>query len=396
MARVFILGASVLQVPLIEAAKAKGHWVLVADLDPNAAGIPLADAFVLASTIDEDAVPRAAISHRVDAVLTTATDQPLRAAAKACAACGLPGLSPEVALVVTRKDLMRQVLSRGGVACPVSVPVRDGDELAAAWRTIRGPVIVKPVDSSGSRGVTLVRDVDDLQPALAHALRYSGAKAAVAEEFMVGREFSVETLSVRGQLHVLQITDKETTGPPHFVESGHSQPAKLTPAEQTSIAELTRAAANALGILSGPTHTEVMLTSQGPRIVEVGARPGGDYITSDLVPLSTGIDMLSLVLDLSLGLEVKVPEPQRKGAAIRYFYPPPGRIRAIEGVEAARALQGVVRVESLLHEGQTVVPVTGSHQRAGYAIACCESVDHAVRIAERCRAMVSYAVSQDA
>lgn len=381
--------------PLICSARGSGHWVAVADMDPAAAGIPFADAYVNASTIDAEAITRAAVEHRVEAVCTAATDQPLMAIARATAVCGLPGLSEETALRVTRKDLMRRALATGGVSCPASFPVRNEAELRAAFARISGPAIVKPADSSGSRGVTKVVRVDDLPGALAHALDFSRVKIGVVEAFLQGREFSVETLSLGGTLRVLQVTEKETSGPPHFVESGHAQPARLTPGERQGIEKIVAEAARALGIEDGPTHTEVMLTATGPFIVEVGARLGGDYITSDLVPLSTGIDMLGLVLEIALGNRPEIPEPLARGAAVRYFYPSRGSIRSIEGIAEAEAIPGVVRVECFRKPGQSIVPVTGSHERAGYVIARGDGVEAAVAAAEEARARVRFLVEPD-
>jgi biotin carboxylase len=238
--------------------------------------------------------------------------------------------------------------------------------------------------------VTLLRKRSELPSALAHALAFSRGKKAVLEEFVEGREFSVETLSVHGHLHVLQITEKETTGPPHFVESGHSQPAELAPDDRRAVEEATRKAASALGIETGPTHTELKLCPQGPMLIEVGARLGGDYITSDLVPLSTGIDMLALSLDLALGADVVIPEGLERGAAIRYFYPKAGKVIAVEGVEKCSRMEGVVRVEVFKGPGEEIVPVTGSHERAGYAIARATSASKAIRIAETCRNRVRF------
>jgi len=392
MRRVLIVGASALQVPLIRAAKARGHWVVVADRDPQAVGIAFADAFSPVSTVDADAVARAAVEHAVHAVVTAATDQPLPAVARALAARGLPGLTEEVALVVTRKDLMRQALGRGGVPCPRSCPVANAVELKSAWGVLPHPVIVKPVDSSGSHGVTLVVEQGGLESALTHALAHSRAGRAVAEEFMVGREFSVETLSVEGRLRVLQVTEKQTSGPPHFVESGHFQPANLTPPEREALEGITAAAARVLGIETGPTHTEVMLTPAGPRIVEVGARLGGDYITSDLLPLSTGIDMVGLTLELALGQEPVIPEPFCRGAAIRYLWPRPGRITRIEGATAARAVPGLVRLELFKQVGHMVGPVTGSRERVGYVIASGADARAAVTSAELACSLVRFDV----
>ncbi len=392
MARVFVVGGGHLQIPLIRSAKALGHWVAVADRNPEAVGNRLAHHFVQASTVDEEAIAAAAVELEVDAVVTMATDQPLRAVARANARRGLRGLSEDVALRVTRKDLSRKTFEDAGVPGPRSYPVGDATELRQAWEELDHPVILKPVDSSGSRGVSLLQDEGDIQVALDHALMYSAISRAVAEEFLEGQELSVETLSVAGEMKIIQITEKRTSGPPHFVEAGHLQPARLTRDQRREVEEITRAAAVALGIDTGPTHTEVIITDRGPKIVEVGARLGGDYITSDLVPLSTGIDMVSLTLELSLGRQVVIPEPRATGAAIRYFFPKPGRIKTIEGLEKSRELPDTVRVEVFTNVGEQVGAVKGSHERAGYVIATGRDADEAEANAERAWKLIRFEV----
>jgi len=368
MARVFIVGAGPLQVPLIHAAGARGHWVLVADIDPGAPGVALADQFVRVSTVDEEGVAQAAQRYGVDAVVTGATDQPLRAVARATALCGLRGMSEETALLVTRKDLMRQALSSHSVPCPAFVVVENREDCERARRQIPGPLVLKPVDSSGSRGVSFVGSGERLFPALDHALTFSRAARAIAEEYVEGPEFSVETLSIDGELHVVQITEKLTTGPPHFVEAGHVQPAKVSASDRIALEDVTKAVVTALDVTSGPTHTELKLAADGPVVIEVGARLGGDYITSDLVPLSTGIDMVGLTVDIALGEGVSIPSRADRAACIRYFFPDPGRIVGVEGLPECRADPAVVRVEVFKRPGDRVAAVTGSHERAGYVL----------------------------
>ena len=394
MSRVLVVGGSPLQVPLIEAALRDGHWVAVADRNPEAIGNRLADHFVKVSTVDEEALAAAAVDLEVDAVVTMATDQPLRAVARANACRGLRGLTEDAALRVTRKDLSRKALEDAGVPGPRSYPVGNEAELRNAWEELKHTVILKPVDSSGSRGVSLLRSEEDIQAALDHALRYSAISRAVAEEYLVGQELSVETLSVAGEMEIIQITEKLTSGPPHFVEAGHLQPARLTRDQRREVEDITRAAGIALGIDTGPTHTEVIITDRGPKIIEVGARLGGDYITSDLVPLSTGIDMVSLILQLSLGQPVEIPAAIPRGAAIRYFFPPAGRVVSIDGVEQSDALPDSIRVELFIGVGERFGTVTGSHERAGYVIATGRDADEAEENVERAWALVRFEVEQ--
>jgi len=163
-------------------------------------------------------------------------------------------------------------------------------------------LIVKPTDRSGSLGVTKVTRREDLLPAVSIALSYSFKHESIIEEFIDGREISVEFISYRGKHYPLQITDKVTTGAPHFVELEHHQPADLSPEQFEEIYKLTERALNALGVTDGASHSEYKITVDGKVIVmEIGARMGGDFIGSDLVFLSTGYDFLKGVIEVALG-----------------------------------------------------------------------------------------------
>lgn len=143
----------------------------------------------------------------------------------------------------------------------------------------------------------------------------------------------------KGKVHILAITDKLTTGAPYFVEMGHSQPSRLPEKDLLKIRDLTSRAIKAVGIENGPAHVEVMQTKQGPKMIELGARMGGDCITTHLVPLSTGIDMVKATIDIALGIEPDIIPKFSKGSAIRFFKVPCGVIESIEGVESSRKKQ---------------------------------------------------------
>ncbi|MBP7865789.1 MAG: ATP-grasp domain-containing protein [Acidobacteria bacterium] len=342
----------------------------------------MADIFETVSTMDAEGLVRVGRLHAVEAIVTMATDQPLNAIAHANKELGLPGISPETARICTRKDLQRRALSAKEIPSPLSIATQTEAEALSAFEALHGPVVLKPVDSSGSRGVSLVSEPDRIRQAFHHARSFSRIGKVVVEQFVQGPEFSVETLSHQGELSVVQITAKKTSGPPHFVETGHTQPARLGNEVRYAIETLTRQAALALGILEGPTHTEIILTEGGPVIVEVGARLGGDFITSDLVPLSTGVDLVGLVLESALGCVCKMKPSWERGAAISYFQPGTGYLVGVQNLREAAALPGVVRLELYATEGQMLRPLTGSHERAGFVITQGDTAEEAEHAAE--------------
>lgn len=392
MKRLFIIGASILQLPGIQKAKELGYYVGVADFNPEAVGIPYADEYYNVSTIDEKGVYEAAKAFGADGIMTLATDMPMRAVAYATKKLGLPGISYDTAVKSTDKGEMIQAFEAAGVAHPWYYIVSSPAEAAGIMERISYPCITKPTDSSGSRGVMLVHSREELEKALSYSYENGRKGGVIIEEYMVGPEVSVEVIVYGGIPHVLQITDKLTTGAPHFVEMGHSQPSRLAQEDQQKIRDLASRAVKAVGIENGPAHVEIMLTKEGPKMVELGARMGGDCITSHLVPLSTGVDMIKATIDISLGQTPDIAPKCQKGAAIRFLDAPVGTITAIEGAEEAKSIEGVREVSFTKQVGDTAGTIGSSTDRAGFVIAQAEDAEQAVSICETAQKIIEIIV----
>jgi len=204
-----------------------------------------------------------------------------------------------------------------GVPCPAYHACKSFDEIAQT--EIHYPVIVKPTDRSGSLGITKVTNSEELRQAVTIAVNHSFEHEAIVEQFIEGREISVEFISYGGTHYPLQITDKVTTEAPHFVELAHHQPAELTEEQYKAIYALTQKALNALGVTNGASHSEYKITKDGQiYVMEIGARMGGDFIGSDLVRLSTGYDFVQGVIEVALGMFIKPERTLCKYAGV-YF-----------------------------------------------------------------------------
>lgn len=380
MKRLLIIGASVLQVPAIRKAKEMGLYVAVADYNPNAIGIPLADEYYNVSTIDEEGVYQAAKTFGADGIMTLATDMPMRSLAYACEKLGLVGLAYESSIRATDKGEMIKTFEMAGVEHPWYQIVESGNKPKQGSYTF--PLITKPTDNSGSRGVMLVHNEEELAEALNYSSENGRRGDVIMEEYMQGPEVSVEVMVKDGVAHVLQITDKLTTGAPHFVEMGHSQPSRLPEVTQEAISDLAKRAAMSVGIQNGPAHVEIIVTKNGPKMVELGARMGGDCITTHLVPLSTGIDMVGNTIRIALGEEADLERKIWKGSAIRYFNAPQGVIRQISGIEEAENIEGVQEITFVKHVGESVGDIGSSTDRVGFVIAQAETAEKAVEVCE--------------
>lgn len=381
--KVLIIGASVLQLPAILRAKELGYYVGVADYNPKAVGIAYADTYFNVSTIDVEGVVKTAQAFRPDGIMTLATDMPMRAVAKACEVCGLSGISFDTAVKATDKGEMIRAFEAQGVEHPWFYIVPTRAELAKVLENVTYPCVMKPTDNAGSRGVVLCHDRAELETAYDYSHGESRGGAVIIEEYLAGPEFSIEVMVVDGEPHVLQITDKLTTGAPHFVEMGHSQPSLQPEDAQAAIRDLACRAVKAVGIQTGPAHVEMILTKDGPRMVELGARMGGDCITTHLVPLSTGIDMVAATIGAACGQTPDIERKWSKGAAIRYFQTSAGILKAVDGVEEARKLPGVREITVVKEIGTEIADIGSSADRVGFVIAQADTAEEAVRLCER-------------
>ena len=281
MQKLAIIGASYLQLPLVKKAKEMGMHTLCFAWQEGTVCKDPSDEYYPISVVEKEQILGICQDQHVDGVCTIASDVAAPTVAYVAEKMGLVCNSYETAVMANNKFMMRNAFSKAGVPCPKYQKISSLNEIDKDWAF---PLIVKPIDRSGSLGITKVERSEDLIPSLKDALRYSFKHEAIVEEFIEGREISVEFISYQGKHYPLQITDKVTTGAPHFVELEHHQPAELSDNQYKEIYALTVRALDALGVTNGASHSEYKITEDGCiYVMEIGARMGGDFIGSDLV-----------------------------------------------------------------------------------------------------------------
>ena len=289
------------------------------------------------------------------------------------------------ALRATNKEKMRRAFEKGCAPSPKSFGAVSFETAAMAARKIDGAIIVKPSRNSGSRGITKLSagySESELRAAVDRAINESRDRSAMIEQFVEGPEFSVEIIVWNKEVHVLQVTDKKTTGAPYFVELGHSQPS-MFPKE---IVETVKSAAikgvEALEVNNCACHAEVKVQDGQAYIMEIGARLGGDFISTELTHLSTGIDMVAAAINVALGDKPNLePIAEPQGVAIRYFTPGPGKVVSIENTEALNR-SDVFDAEIYVKPGDEVREVKSSLDRSGHVIVTAPTAKEAIQIAE--------------
>jgi biotin carboxylase len=377
---ILLIAGGTYQLALIDAARRRGLKTVVFDGDPLAPGLARADRGQVVDLTDLEAVKRAACEVKPCAVAAIVSEVAVRAVAEAAAALGLPGLPRAVAEACTDKFLMRRCFAAAGLPVPQFRKAQSVQDALTAAGEIGYPVVIKPVDSSGSRGVRRVDDPGAMPSAVDLALSQSQKREAIVERFVAGIECTVETFSYHGRTEILGISEKVHVPFPACVSIDLTYPPSFAQDTIDAIADAARAAIAAVGLTSGPGHVEVFVTPDGPLVVELAARGGGYRIFSDIVPALSGVDPVECVLDLALGQEPRF-DPTRAGAAVLRFFNPAARgvLQRVTGVEEARALKGILDVVIELPVGAPYDGITRDSERPGYVIAV--GVDRATAVA---------------
>lgn len=295
-----IIGGSYLQLPIVKKAKEMGIETHCFAWRDGSVCADVADFFYPISIIEKDEILKKCREIAIDGIVTIASDTAVVTVNYVASRMGLRSNLDQYSEITTNKYKMRQCFMENGVPSPKFILVDDGSHYQIIG--FKFPLIVKPTDRSGSRGVEKVLDPVQLEEAIIRARKESFEHKAIIEEFVTGREVSVESISYQGKHYILQITDKVTTGAPFFVELEHHQPSSLSEEIKLRIKEIVLHALDALHIKYGASHSELKITKDGDiKVIEIGARMGGDFIGSDLVRLSTGYDFLKGVIEVALG-----------------------------------------------------------------------------------------------
>lgn len=297
--KIAILGANYQYLSFYKQAKALGYEIIsFGREEDDHVCANLADKFYNISFTEKEKILNICKQEGVRGVTSFLIESALPYVYYISRGLGIPCNSRECESLTENKYTMRERMKEKNISIPAYMVVHS----VVDKHDIPFPVIVKPADSGGSRGVTLVHDKEQLGIAIERALGWSPSKTVMLEQFIEGREFSVEVISFEGKHYVVQITDKVTTGPPYFVELAHHQPANLTTKQWNDIKELTIKMLDALKVEYGASHTEIKMNDSGiPYVIEVGVRMGGDFIQSDLVRLSTDYDLVCGVLEVATG-----------------------------------------------------------------------------------------------
>jgi biotin carboxylase len=375
---VLFVGASITQRDAILRAQVLGFRVVAVDRNPRAAGLALADVADTLGFRELEEIVALARRQEIDGVLTVGSDRAVPVVAAVAEALGLPGIGSETAHVMRNKGAMRGRLSEHGIPQPHYMLLdADTDTEEAAGR-VGFPAVLKPTDSSGQRGVSLVNSARDVQEALPSTLSFSASGEAILESYCPGLELNAVLVVRDGEPFVLTLSDRlRPAGQGFAVGWAHVFPTTIGPVERAEAERVAAAAVRACGLRDGIAFPQLIVGEGGDvRVIEVGARiPAGQM--ADLVRHGTGVDLVEIVLLQALGEpipdEVALPRFEQP-LGIAFFTADPGLlrtgvVRSVGSLARVREQPGVVQADSYIEVGETILPVQLDIDRRGYVIA---------------------------
>ena len=380
-------------------AKEMGYTVVVSDRDPTAPGFAFADSCLIADVYGPSETAAAAERYsrkirRIDGVLCVAADAPVTAATVA-QRLRLPGIPVHVAELACDKLAMKKAFRSAGVAIPWFAEVSTPQELQRIAIERGKDLVIKPVDSRGSRGVQRVAQVADLTAAFMLARSHSPSERVMVEQYLPGPQVSTESIVMNGVCYTPGFSDRNyeylERYAPFFIENGGDLPSHLPAGIQDKVKDLVGRAASALGVTTGTVKGDIVVHDGEPYVLELAARLSGGFFCTREIPLNTGVDFIGAAIRLALGEAVSPEEltPRRQMPVVqRYTFPEPGTVMGVTGEEDARRIPGIAEVVVTARPGDVIPPAGDKRPSAAMVLATGDTHDAALKAANDALALI--------
>lgn len=400
---IMIIGGGQEHILAQETARSLGLSTFVTDGDPDAPGFQPADSFSVVSTYDNVGTLSAAREYekkgnKISGVMTIASDVPFTVAYVA-EALGLPGIGVESALNSSGKIRMKECFRKNKLPMPLFREVNNENELLSTAEELGFPVIVKPVDSRGARGVQLIKNQKELSTAYLIALEYSVAGKVMVEEYLDGPQLSTEGFILDGAAYIPAIFDRNyeylERFKPFVVENGGEMPSIYSEKYSQNIHDLMRDAALALGIETGIIKGDLVIHEGQVKIIELAARFSGGFFGTVATPTSCGVDLIEANINLCMGNRIdpkNLDHKFKKAAAIRFAFPPPGRVKSVTGLDKVLQEPACQYAHVFVKEGDIIPPTTNHPSRSAVVVAEGNCLEEAVKNAKRMINMLHWEV----
>jgi biotin carboxylase len=377
----------------IQIAKKMDLFVVVSDINEGAPGFEFADDRIIASTYDIDDTVNRVLEYnktkKINGVITIGADVPQTVSAVA-KALSLPSLSCETAKLVTNKFLMKEKFLSDGVDIPYFKIIENLEELKFVINQKGYPLVLKPVDSRGSRGVLKLTECVNLDWAYNYSLSFSPSKTLIVEEFIEGQQISTESVVYKGKIHTLGFADRNyeflEKYSPHIIENGGEMPSRLTKLQKNQVCDLIERSVFSLGIQNGIAKGDVVYSPDGPKIIEIAGRLSGGYFCYPEIYLATGVNIVEAAIRIALGAPVDendlLPKYERAFAQ-RFIFPDRnGRVNEINIPSKILDLEYLELLKINVEIGDYINNVTDHTKRLGVVIVTGKNRSEAIKRAE--------------
>jgi len=375
---ILLLGASSDQLYAIKTAHEMGIKVLVVDMDPNSIGFKYADDYAVISTRDVDALTKFIDEYqktqKIAGVITMGSDIP-DVVAELCDQFGWIGPSKQTAYWGTNKYAMKCRFKECCIPIPYFSLVNSTGQLKEIINEIGYPVVIKPVDRSGSRGVFKIEESDDISALYNESKTFSYSGQIMVEKYLGGLQISTET--------VLYDTEAETPGfadrnyellnrfAPRIIENGGTVPSSLSEREQKKAKSLVEKTARALGVIRGIAKGDVVMTEKGPYMIEMAVRLSGGDFSESLIPLGCGVNIVKAAIQIASGEKPNFSELKPKfnrGIVNRYLFPEEGIFKSVGNLDIVKKKEWLKKIEFFYNIGDEYRNPTSHANRFGVFI----------------------------
>lgn len=400
--KLLIIGAGYEQIKAYEIAKEMGLYVIGTDKNPNASAFEYADEKLISSSRDSNQtlkiIKKYSKKNKIDGVITVANDSAITVATIANY-LGSPTISVRSAKFATNKLLMKKQFIKYKVPTAKFLILKNKREFLKKIKIKKFPLILKPSDGRGSRGVLYIDKDTDLSWAWQYVKKKSENKILILEEFLEGEQLSVEGVIYNKKFYPVGFADRNYANlnktKPHIIEDGGVLPTKFNEKTCNQISKVIEKAAHSLKIEWGAFKSDIVLTKNGPMVIEVAARLSGNYLATHHIPKILGVNIVKIIIKMALGEKIKISEfrPKQKGfLAVRYFFPNSGKIKKIQGIKKVKLLKYVHAVEFFKKQGEIQPKITSHADRSGIIKCFGNTYEEAEKRVEDARNLIQFKI----
>lgn len=393
-----MLGAGFEQNIAIKYAQELGIEVIAVDSNKNAEGLKSVKIGIVSDIKNIEKMIEIGKKFQVDGVMTHGVEIP-HVVARIAEALNTPGLKPDIADRATNKLLRSKCFKKNNVPSPKFIFVKSKQEAIIKSKNLKFPLVIKPIDSSGARGVSKINKSDEIPKKYDEATSFSNNKIVLLEEFIDGPQISTESIIIKNKIITTGFADRNYDNSyifePYMIEDGHTIPSNISGELKNKVIKTVEKAIKDLGINFGVAKGDIIIHNGEPKILEMAARTSGGRFATDMVPISSGINILKPLIQMSVGekIEMSYLKPKfHKAAVQRFFFPKPGKLISIDGLEKAKKIHGVydIFIRSDIKIGDLIKKVTNHSERVGHVITTADKREDAVNIAEKVIKTVSF------